>query len=234
VLRDIHLHGALGRRFGRRHRLAVATPAEAVRALCSQHAGFRDAISVGQWRIVRGGRSHGQALALDELGFRLGRAPLHIVPVAAGAGGRGGKALLGIALVGVAFAFAFAAPLGAAAGSTAGFLGGNWGAAVVPGILSAGGVAQLGVAVTLAGVAGLLSPQPRAANFGSTERAESYLLSGPTNSGGQGLPVPLIYGRCRVGSVLASAGISVEDLRSSSDVPMVPGSALGVTGWGQT
>lgn len=34
MLRDIHLHGALGRRFGRHHRLAVATPAEAVRALC--------------------------------------------------------------------------------------------------------------------------------------------------------------------------------------------------------
>jgi hypothetical protein len=35
-------------------------------------------------------------------------------------------------------------------------------------------------------------------------------------------------------SVLASAGITVEDLRSSSDVPVVPASALGVTGWGQT
>jgi len=30
VLRDIHLHGALGRRFGRYHRLAVSTAAEAV------------------------------------------------------------------------------------------------------------------------------------------------------------------------------------------------------------
>ena len=34
-IRTVRLYGWLGRAFGREHRLAVASPAEAVRALCA-------------------------------------------------------------------------------------------------------------------------------------------------------------------------------------------------------
>ena len=41
-LRTIKLGGVLGKKFGRVHKLAVATPAEAIRALCVLHHGFRE------------------------------------------------------------------------------------------------------------------------------------------------------------------------------------------------
>ena len=43
VLREVRLYGALGREFGRVFRLAVATPAEAVRALIAVLPGFERA-----------------------------------------------------------------------------------------------------------------------------------------------------------------------------------------------
>jgi predicted phage tail protein len=235
MLRDIYLHGALGKRFGRHHRFDVATPGEAVRAFCSQYRGFREALSVGHWRLIRGDRRKGQSLGLDEIEFKLGRAPLHIVPVAAGSGGRGAaKIIVGITLVAVAVGFAAAAPFGAAAGSSAGALGLTWGATVVPGLLTAGGLAQAGLALALSGVAALLSPQPKAPNYGATERRESYLLAGPTNATAEGVPVPIIYGRCRVGSVVASAGIDVEDWGAAGNGETPPGGKLGVLAWGKT
>ena len=39
-LRDIRLYGKLGARFGRQHRLAVASTSEAIRALCVLIPGF--------------------------------------------------------------------------------------------------------------------------------------------------------------------------------------------------
>lgn len=39
-LRTVRLYGKLGARFGRIHRLAVASAAEAVRALCALRPGF--------------------------------------------------------------------------------------------------------------------------------------------------------------------------------------------------
>lgn len=228
MLASIHLHGALRKRYGARHELNVATAAEAIRALCFQLPGFRETIAQGRWRVVLGDARRGLALAAEELNIRLGRKALHIVPVPAGGGGRGGKVILGLTLIATAFAFAFVVPFGATAGATAGFLGGTWGAYVVPGLLTAGNVATLGVALTLAGAAALLSPKPRVDN---SKRSESYLLNGPTNVTAQGVAVPLIYGRCRVGSVVAAAGLATEDVRTASAAPFIPPGAIGVSQW---
>lgn len=52
----ILLYGHLGRRFGRVHRYAAHSPAEAVRALCDTLPGFRQAlIEGGAYRVLRGG-----------------------------------------------------------------------------------------------------------------------------------------------------------------------------------
>lgn len=40
-LKTIRLHGPLGAAFGRVHRLAVSSPAEAVRAMCALYPGFK-------------------------------------------------------------------------------------------------------------------------------------------------------------------------------------------------
>lgn len=62
------------------------------------------------------------------------------------------------------------------------------------------------------GVAQMLSPQP--AGLASKQDADnraSYAFGGVTNTTAQGNPVPLGYGKRRIGGAIISAGIYVED-----------------------
>lgn len=192
--RKIHLHGALGKRFGRVHLLDVATAGEAGRALAAVLPGFRD-FALGKWfSVVRGDRRAGLALGEDDLAFELGSADLHIVPVLAGRGGRRGlgKIIAGVFLIGAAFFFPGA--IGAIGASTG--LG-----------ITAGQVAGLGVALALSGLGQMLAPKPK-----SNKDQSSYLFEGGANVTTEGGPVPLVYGRFRVNPVLVGVGLSTEDI----------------------
>jgi len=223
MLREVHLHGALGQKFGRRHCLDVATPAEAVRALMTQLPGFRQAIVEGTWRVVRGRERAvraGEALDAEALTLRLGAARhLHILPAGKGRGGRNGgvaKIIVGIVMVAAAIWTAGASLAGSfgagGAVSTGAMTSGQAVSAAlstsvigVQGVLSASTVGLMGLAMIMGGVTMLLSPQ--VPNRHDVDQKASFLLSGPTNTGTQGLPVPLVYGQCRVGSVVAAAAV---------------------------
>ncbi len=45
----------------------------------------------------------------------------------------------------------------------------------------------------------------------SADNRASYAFGGVTNTAAQGYPVPLLYGRRRIGGAIISAGIYVED-----------------------
>lgn len=193
MLRNVHLHGSLRRRFGATFRLDVATAGEAGRALAAVVPGFREAVVGGWFRVVRGDRRTGLALGRGDLDFRLGGADLHIVPVLAGAGGRSGlgKVIAGVFLIGAAFFFPGAiASIGTSTG-----LG-----------ITAGQVAGLGVALALTGLGQLLAPKAK-----STGDQSSYLFEGGANVVTEGGPVPLAYGRFRVNPVIVGIGLSTED-----------------------
>lgn len=66
----------------------------------------------------------------------------------------------------------------------------------------------------LFGISLLFAPKPPDTD---TEKDENYIFAGPENVTTQGAPVPLIYGRCFVGSVVASAGIEVGQGAGSGD-----------------
>lgn len=198
-MRKIHLHGALGKKYGVLYELEVATAGEAIRALSANLPGFMMDIREGAWHVVRGDDvDHGLDLGEDDIGtFKLGRGDLHIVPHVAGSK-RGGllKIILGVALVGAAFAFsggALATPImgGALAGATY------------------GNMAMIGVALALAGVSSMLSPQEKDE---SGKNDSSFTMSGPGNSYEQGSPIPLVYGEVITGGVLVSGGIDVEQI----------------------
>ncbi len=73
-------------------------------------------------------------------------------------------------------------------------------------------VATAGISLVAGGVVQMLSPQP--AGLASKQDAEnraSYAFGGVTNTAAQGNPVPLLYGRRRIGGAIISAGIYVED-----------------------
>ncbi|XKE45761.1 hypothetical protein LG302_01050 [Halomonas organivorans] len=198
-MKAIHLHGHLGGRFGGPFSLDVRDPAEAVRALSSQLPGFREVLAEGDWQVVRGPLDAGEPL--DEAGLALGLAEggeLHLLPAVAGAGGDSGlgKVIAGVALVAAAGAFipATAAIAGVGVQST---------------------VAGLGISMALGGVAQMLAPSPQVGDYGSRERPDqrpSFLFDGPVNTSTQGLPVPLVYGRVRAGSVVISAGMNAEEI----------------------
>ena len=72
---------------------------------------------------------------------------------------------------------------------------------------------NVGVGLALGGVAEMLAPAPPSPNFGGRQNAsanQSNYFDGAVNRSAVGLPVPVIYGQMRVGSIEVSTSINVE------------------------
>jgi predicted phage tail protein len=82
--------------------------------------------------------------------------------------------------------------------------------------MNALGLAAASVAVNLAitGITQLLAPGPET----EPDKKDSYLFSGPSNNGRQGLPVPILYGELIVGGMPISAYYSNSRFIASSGV----------------
>lgn len=188
---DVRLYGHL-RKFGKVFRLAVLTPAEGVRALCCILPGFRQHVADnGSYRVVVGKHP---VMEDKELGYPVGPQSISIVPVVAGAAKGLGKVLVGVALIGLSF--------------VPGMQALAWGK-----ITAAGIAMNLGTSLVLGGISQMLTKTAAAST--STERPEnlpSYIFNGPINTTGQGNPVPILYGRMRVGSQVISTGLSVAQI----------------------
>lgn len=196
-LRSVRLLGELGHKFGRIHRMAVRTPAEAVRALCSQLEGFREYLSGEgrRYRVLVGK----QAITQDDLQLSAGdEHAFTFVPVLAGGKSALGQILIGAALIGMSMGMG---PLG-------GLFVGQF--AVFSGL--AGVVGNIGVAMMLGGVSQMLAKQPTAGPASETKNNPSYIFNGGVNTVAQGQCVPVGYGRMRVGSAVISAGIYTSDI----------------------
>jgi predicted phage tail protein len=210
MLRTIHLHGKLGKDFGKSHRFDVATAAEALRALnCAFPGRFVKAIQEGYYKIVRGDKRSGMQLDLDLVNqFNLGAADLHIIPVVKGAAmsktAKGTtKVVLGAALIGGAMFFSggvLATPLAAS-----GILSGT----------TYGTVAAIGLGLALSGASTLLT-KPAGQD---TQASNALSANGGNigNSGRQGNAIPLIYGEVLVGSTPIEAWSDVEDINVYAD-----------------
>lgn len=190
-LKTIKLLGAAGRKFVREIKLAVKSPAEAMRALMVLFPQFKAWILEQHdrgvaWRVVT---DDPMGMDKDGLTQETGSHTIVFAPVLQGAGGSGfsiGKILFGIALI-VVSTLPF---VGAAVGLSMGLLGGS---------------------LILSGVADLITPTPQltgpnASNYSSGTEAsrsadlESNLFSRNQGTGGQGECVPLLYGQRRVSS----------------------------------
>lgn len=200
ALRIVYLLGELGRKFGRRHLLAISTPAEAIRALMANFPDFAAFMVSSSERGV-GYRVTVDKEVIDDLGRihdPFSRA-VRIAPMVSGAKSGIGSILIGAALITAAIfsGGALAAPLftvGAFAPSVASIAFG------------------LGASLVLGGVSQLLSPQPKAQDpREATENQPSYVFNGPVNTTQQGQCVPVGYGRLIVGSAVISAGITADE-----------------------
>ncbi|ELY5784507.1 tail assembly protein [Cronobacter sakazakii] len=194
-LKTVRLYGALGARFGREHRLVIASPAEACRALSVILPGFEQYMQTAHLRglrfaVFKGKKNIGQ----DELKHNSGEEDIRIASVIAGSK-RGGvlQTILGAVLVVGALALG-PVSIGAIAGSTAMSIG------LMGGSMMIGGVVQM------------LSPQPGGlASRQDPDNAPSYAFGGPVNTTAMGNPVGLLYGEREIGGAIVSAGIYTND-----------------------
>lgn len=184
-LKRILLYGHLRKRFGREFWFAVGSPAEAMRALCSQVEGFAAYLrehSEPGYRVIVGSEDRD----VDGLQAPMGREVIKLVPVVAGAKGNGFQVIAGAVLTVVGYYFEQ-----------------PW--------LSNMGIAMMlgGVATLLANNPAYVPPSPEAKTEGDPP---AYSFSGPHMTVGQGNPVPvLLGGPLRIGGALISMGISAEE-----------------------
>ena len=198
----VQLHGRLADRFGTApFEIAIRNLAEAVRALSALVPGFRHELRQGSYEVVAEHPSGELRLGQEDLELGLGRTEvLHIMPVVEGAGSDGtGKIILGVALIAGAMLLGPAGFGVIAAGST--FMG-----------IGLANVAMLGIGMVVAGVTQAMAPSLETPGAPETERRESFMFNGAFNNMEQGHPVPLVIGRMRTGSIVASAGVQSEDI----------------------
>jgi predicted phage tail protein len=70
---------------------------------------------------------------------------------------------------------------------------------------------MMGAAMAFGGVAQMISAHSANQSGGNGETKKSYSLTGAQNTTYQGGPVPLLYGRMRVGSTVISEGLLAKD-----------------------
>ena len=201
MLKTVILHGSFGARFVRRHRLDVASPLDAIRALSVLQPGFMQALVAHRpgFRIVldRMPLSSREELALP------GRETIRIVPVVAGAGGGIGQIFIGVALIAGAFVTG-GADLALAPEAAMGF---------TLTTTTLGGMAlSFGASLILGGISQMLAQSPNTPNRSQGQDSASYLFNGPVNTTQQGNPVPILYGRLVIGSQTVSASVQAYDI----------------------
>lgn len=190
----VFLHGKLAK-FGDRFDMQVFDIAEAIRGLCAQLPGFREALEQGYYRVVRDDEDINPDQLEAELIMGLGSSDLHIIPTAEVAGRGLGKALLGLALIGAAF-----------------FTGGATLAGIGTFTTVGNAMATVGVGLLLGGISQMMAPKMPTPKDREKDQS-SFVYTGGVNLFEQGGAIPFNYGKnTMVGSVVVSVGVSVEDM----------------------
>ena len=218
-MKVVKVYGALRKRLGQcRFEFDVATPAQAIKALCVNFPGL------DKWMIDSEKDGVGYRVAVSkEKATEDNVAPLlmpfsdrevfSITPVVAGAGRGANQILIGAALIAVAIAVPVAGFSAAAGGFTATGAGVTaTGAATFAGAAAAA-AGNIGIALVLGGIVQSLSPQPEPPSLDDSVQLESFTFSNVVNTARQGMPVPIAYGRLFVGSAVLSSGLDVDQVQ---------------------
>ena len=197
-LRKIKLYGQLAKFVGEPVLEAeVSSAAQAVRFLCVNFKGIEKHMADQYYKVM----ANDWNLAEDEIRYPTGQSDISIIPVVGGAGGNTGRIILGVALIAAAVTFAPAGSIAFGAGGGLGF------GATAGGFSAYALAANVGIALVLSGVAGLLTPVQEVPKTEDDPR-RSFSFSGIQNTSRAGVPVPLVYGtEVMVGSVVISAAI---------------------------
>ena len=196
MLRKVKLYGELADFVGYKELDAVInSTADAIRFLVSNFPKLEGHMNERYYKVLFNDYEIGEEEVYDPIG----KSSISIVPVISGAGGGLGKTLLGVALIGLAFAVP-----GSIAFTKAGITGG----ALSKGLFG------IGAALTLTGVSEMLFPLPDLPDFSNEEDPRiSFSFSGVQNTSRAGTSHPIVYGEIVTGSVVISAGIDTNQVQ---------------------
>lgn len=196
-LTTIRLYGALGARFGRVHKLAVQTSAEAVKALCINFDGLEDYLMNAKkngmtFAVFRGKRNIG----VQDFQELAGNSDIRIAPVMEGAKKAGMfQTILGAVMV----------VAGIIVGVATGWTG--------VGLTFGAGLIMSGASMMAGGIYQMLSPQPKGLQGrDDPDNKPSYAFGGSVNTLAMGNPVAPFWGEREIGGAIISAGIVAEDI----------------------
>ena len=192
MLRRIKLYGKLAKFIGHRVLEAdVSSAAEAVRFLLANWPELEQHMADQHYRVSIGT----YALDKDELHDPAGQQEISIAPVIAGAG-TVGRIILGAVLIGLSF------------------IPGLQATAIFGSKLTVGAaLLSLGGGLVLGGLAQLLTPVPTVQQSDQDPR-KTYNFSGIQQTSRQGTPVPVVYGKTLVGSIVISAGVDTVQVKA--------------------
>ena len=206
----------LGERWGKTHVYHnLRSPSEALKLLYINYPDLKKYFATAHedgigFTVVQAG----EFLGYEDLGLPLGQNDLVITPVISGSGGVG-KALAGVALIGLAFV--------TGGSSLALGFGGFTGGAGISAI-----VGNIGIGLTLMGVSEIISPQPKLPEFDfqaplsgftggaggitrGSDGSQSYAYTGAANTVGIGKTIPVVYGKALVGGHILSTDIEISN-----------------------
>ena len=200
MLRKVKLYGELADFVGHKELDAVInSTADAIRFLVSNFPKLEAHMSQRHYKVLVDDYEIGE----EDIHNPIGKSDISIVPVIAGAGGGVGKTLLGVAMIGLAFAMPGAVFGGTGFTAAAGFSGFQ------------AAVGNLGITLTLMGVSEMLFPLPKPQDFSNEEDPRiSFSFSGVQNTSRAGTSHPIVYGEIVTGSVVISAGIDTNQVQA--------------------
>ena len=199
-LREIKFYGNLADFCGFKSMKAdVKTAADAIKCLVGNKPEVEQHMNNNYYKVI----VEDNPISIEELHYPAGKAPIKIIPVVSGEGGRGlGQILLGAALIGLSFV---------TFGTSAAFSGVQFTATGLTGGIGSKALLYVGAGLLLNGVSSMLMPTPTVDNS-EADPENSFAFSSPINVSRAGIPIPLIYGRRVVGSAVVSASIDIEEV----------------------
>ena len=184
MIRDIILYGEARKLFGKKYRLDVESPAEAIKALSMMVDGFREWLLKNKdekFVVTVNGKSIEESM-LTARGE--GDITIRVASIRARKGGGTFGIIAGLSLI----AFTWWSPF-------------TWVAA------SQSALYAVGAGLVLSGAAMMLSPQLKPSDDKDDGELKSHTFGIQQNSG-QGDPVPVVYGEILAKPVVISSGIS--------------------------
>jgi len=209
----VRFYGALAEDLGRAEwAFAVSSPAEALQAIEANTGNMVSAL-FKNWGAEYFVAINGKPVkTFEEMSIMHHRdlETIDFMPVFKGAGSDGWMILVGVLLIALVVVAPYAG-VGIGLSTSAGVVG-STAAVGTMGALAGTLIAGVGISLIASGVASLLAPTPSDDLSEKPENTPSYIFNGAINTYQQGNPVPIGFGRLKVGSQVISAGVRSVDV----------------------